>query len=105
MFEHTEEVFHDAVYNLARRGEWQSRLCWALVRLDGLPPKELPPEIRRPFKELWRQMSGAQPVGDEGAIKAMIREMTEDSYEQYVQRILGMYEKVIVWAAKANKEA
>ena len=90
------EKFSAAVQSMAASPESiQDRIADAYIsQLHVLQPDELPDEIRMDFKIMVQQLTGAEPLGNEGSVKASVNQMSEDDAVSVAQKIVHMYDAI-----------
>jgi hypothetical protein len=57
-------------------------------------PEHLPEELLKEFKGIVADLTSTAPVGDEGALNATIKVMTEEKASELAKRILALSDKI-----------
>jgi hypothetical protein len=88
----TWENFHCATLELVRSSPIKQRLACAYRRhLAGLSEEQLPGELREPFCQVRRSLSGVPPLRGEDAIAASVRKMSNHDADECAALIVEIF--------------
>ena len=92
---YTWELFYKAAGILAtRQGSIKARLEDAFVyELNSVEADDsaLPPDLRHEFSSLLDEVTSAEPVGDEGSIRASIQRMSEERATETAAKVFDIF--------------
>jgi len=90
------EKLHMAVLALAAlRVPIKERLVLAYVHnLSVLEPEDVPEPIKAKFNAVHKRITEADPVGDEGRIRASVNAMSDEEASHLAEEIVSMYDKI-----------
>lgn len=90
------EKFYVAVQALAGgQGNIKERLLDAYISaLIRLKPDDLPKEMQQEFSMLQEELTKAEPIGNEGKLRATINSISSDRAAEIAEKIVGMYDKI-----------
>ncbi len=105
----TWESLHNATLELVRSTPIKQRLICAYRRyLAGLHEDQLPLEVREPFNQVVRNLSGVNPMRGEDAVTASVRKMSNheaDECAAMIVEIFGLMSRNVGAAAAAHGAA
>ncbi len=88
----TWDFFHNATLELVRSTPIKQRLICAYRRhLAALPVEDLPAEVREPFGQVLRSLSGVQPLRGEDAVAASVRKMSNQEADDCAAMIVELF--------------
>lgn len=90
---YTWEKFHEAIRTLAGKGTQQERIISAYSKISRLEPDNIPEEIQEDFRELEADITKVQ--GDEGSVKATVRQMNEGEISRVIDKIISMHNDIM----------
>ena len=86
------ERFHNATLELVRSAPIKQRLISAYRRhLSDLQEEQLPGEIREPFGQVQRSLSGVPPLRGEDAVAASVRKMSNHDADECAALIVEIF--------------
>ena len=86
------ESFHHATLELVRAAPIKQRLICAYRRhLAAVREEQLPGEIREPFCQVVRSLSGVRPLRGEDAVVASVRKMSNQDADECAALIVEMF--------------
>lgn len=89
------EKLYNAVRILIGSGDLKQRLLGAFIEAHTLANGEhLPDKLQKEFDDLYKKMTSAHAVGDEGAIQATINSLGPMELQQSAEKILSLYDNV-----------
>jgi hypothetical protein len=81
-----------AVHTLVTgNGRIQERLQSAALCIHALRPRDFPESLCNEFEDLRRELTREKPIGDEGALAATIRNLSDQHAANFAERILSLY--------------
>jgi len=86
------ECFHFATLELVRSTPIKQRLVCAYRRyLASLPTEDVPSEVREPYSQVMRSLSGVQPLRGEDAVAASVRKMSNQEADECAAQIVEIF--------------
>jgi hypothetical protein len=86
------DCFHFATLELVRSTPIKQRLVCAYRRfLAPLPADEVPTEVREPYGQVMRSLSGVQPLRGEDAVAASVRKMSNQEADECAAQIVEIF--------------
>jgi hypothetical protein len=86
------ECLHFATLELVRSTPIKQRLISAYRRfLASLPADEIPNEVREPYGQVMRSLSGVQPLRGEDAVAASVRKMSNQEADECAAQIVEIF--------------
>ena len=73
----------------------QERLSDSYISaLERLKAEELPPEMRDDFESVVYELTKIKPTSDEGSLAASVAQLDDDTANELIERIVGLFETV-----------
>jgi len=90
------EKLHGAMYSLIGSGELKDRLYYAceMLAVYDDDTNKVPDEIINEFREITDLIEKAEPIGNEGKIRAAINSMDDVEAGVVAKKILSMYDQI-----------